>query len=119
MQDRPDAATLLRGMAATLTDEVLPTTSGPAKHAVRVVANLCRILERETRLGAGQAEETRRALAELLDHEGTLSELVSELDHRLRDDATSASDAFAARARRVILADVERRLAIDQPGYAS
>lgn len=118
MLDRPDAETLLRGMAATLSDDVLPTTSGPAKHAVRVVANLCRILEREFSLGANQSEATRAALAELLDRDGTLPELVEELDRRLRDDA-SADDDFDARAREVVLADVERRLEIDRPGYAS
>jgi len=118
MLDRPDAATLLRGMAATLSDDVLPTTSGPAKHAVRVVANLCRILEREFELGASQSEETRAALAELLDRDGTLPELVEELDQRLRGDAAT-DETFDAKALEVVLDDVERRLQIDRPGYAS
>jgi len=119
MLDRPDAATLLKAMAATLSDEVLPKTSGGTRHAVRVVANLCRILEREVTAGPSASEETRQALAELLARDGTLAELVAELDRTIREDETSDDADFELRAREVILADVERRLAIDRPGYAS
>lgn len=123
MLDRPDAATLLRAMAATLTDEVMPTTSGPARHSVRVVANLCRILEREVGVGASGAEQTREDLVALLGMDATLPELVAELDRALCADSSSANgkDAqpFEARVREVILADVVRRLEIDRPGYAS
>jgi hypothetical protein len=118
MIDRPDAATLLKAMATTLSDEVLPVTSGGTRHAVRVVANLCRVLEREVKAGPAASDETRQALTALLDSEGTLPELVAELDRTLReDDITDAN--FDSRVRKVILADVERRLAIDRPGYAS
>jgi hypothetical protein len=121
MIDRPDAATLLKAMATTLSDEVLPATSGGTRHAVRVVANLCRILEREVTAGPAASDRTRQALTALLDSEGTLPELVAELDRTLReDDTTAAADAsFDARVLKVILADVEGRLAIDRPGYAS
>jgi Arc/MetJ-type ribon-helix-helix transcriptional regulator len=122
MLDRPDAATLLKAMAATLSDEVLPTTSGGTRHAVRVVANLCRILEREVTAGPTASEQTRQALSELLDRDATLPELIADLDRALRDSETgdaSENASFDARVREVILADVERRLAIDRPGYAS
>lgn len=118
MLDRPDAATLLKAMAATLSDEVLPTTSGGTRHAVRVVANLCLILEREVAAGPAGSEETRVSLADLLGQGGTLPELVAELDRKLRDDDI-ADASFDSRVRKVILADVERRIAIDRPGYAS
>lgn len=128
MLDRPDAATLLKAMASTLTEEVLPTTSGGTRHAVRVVANLCLILEREVSAGAPAAEQTRQALAELLERDATLPELIADLDRTLRDrDSSESPDPsdsdrepdFDSRVRKVILADVERRLAIDRPGYAS
>jgi len=124
MLDRPDAATLLKAMAETLSNEVLPATSGGTRHAVRVVANLCRILEREVVAGPAASEQTRQALADLLDDhaDATLPDLVAKLDQALRDgDSSSATDdaTFDSRARKVILADVERRLAIDRPGYAS
>lgn len=123
MIDRPDAATLLKAMAATLSDEVLPTTSGGTRHAVRIVANLCRILERELAAGPAAREQTRQSLALLLDRDATLLELVADLDRTLQgsasiDDTTDAAN-FDARVREVLLADVERRLAVDRPGYAS
>lgn len=115
MLDRPDAAALLKAMARTLSDEVLPTTSGGTRHAVRVVANLCLILEREVNEGARNAEQTREALVQLLETEADLPELVAVLDRRLQD----ADEDFEASARDVLIADVERRLRVDRPGYAS
>ena len=119
MIDRPDARRLLRAMADTLTDEVLPATSGGAKHAVRVVANLCRILEREAELGTAATASTRRDLADLLGRDGSLPELVAALDDRLRRAADDRDDdsIFEARAHALLLGDVRRRLAIDRPGY--
>ena len=117
MLDRPDAATLLRAMADTLVRDVLPATEGVARHSARVVANLCRILERELADGGAGREQSRRSLSGLLGHDASLEELVRELDARL---AAEASDPdFEARAHRVILEDVLRRLAIDKPGYGA
>ena len=113
MIDRPDAASLLRAMAATLTEEVVPASQGPAQHAARVVANLCRILEREWAAGSQPSEETQQALATLLGREGSLEELVSKLDERLR----TSDEAFDQHAHSIVFADIRRRLAIDRPGY--
>lgn len=115
MLDRPDAAALLDAMAKTLSDEVLPTTSGATRHSVRVVANLCRILEREVKDGPGHAEQTREALMQLLGCQASLPELVAELDRRLQ----GADESFEASAREVLMQDVERRLSVDRPGYGS
>jgi hypothetical protein len=117
MIDRPDAAQLLHAMADTLTRHVLPSTNGAARHAARVVANLCRILEREASLGADAAEYARLDLVRLLDREGSLSELVALLDESLRAMNTEVNGDFETRAHSVLLDDVRRRLAIDQPGY--
>lgn len=123
MIDRPDAATLLKAMAATLSDEVLPVTSGGTRHAVRVVANLCHILEREVAAGSAASEQTRQALARLLGHDATLPELVADLDRALKGSPSTNDDnddaIFDASVREVLRADVERRLSIDRPGYAS
>jgi hypothetical protein len=115
MLDRPDAASLLTAMAETLSSEVLPATSGVATHSVRVVANLCRILAREIRDGDEARELTRQSLVELIGREAPLEDLVHELDRQLgeRPDDTD----LEARAARLILADVRRRLAIDKPDY--
>ena len=115
MLDRPDAATLLKAMSATLTKDVLPNTSGGTRHAVRVVANLCLILEREVAMGANASHETRLALTNLLGVEGTLPELVESFDRALRE----GDFAFDPSVHALLKADVERRLAIDRPGYDS
>lgn len=117
MIDRPDAAQLLHAMADTLTRQVLPSTNGAARHAARVVANLCRILEREAGLGSEAAESARLDLVRLLDREGSLEELVTHLDVSLREMNPEVDPGFETRAHTVLLDDVRRRLAIDQPGY--
>ena len=114
MIDRPDAQRLLRAMAETLTEEVLPATSGGARHSARVVANLCRILERELETGAVARETSRTEIGALLDRDLSLAELALALDERLR----TADPEFEAEAHGRLLADVERRLAIGRPGYA-
>jgi len=131
MLDRPDAATLLRAMAEALSEEILPATRGGAQHSVRVLANLCRILEREVRAGTGPAEQTREALARLLSRpeepdqpegpdrpeaESDLESLARELDRRLATAPTTDHE-LETRAHAVILEDIRRRLAIDRPGY--
>ena len=75
MIDRPDAPRLLRAMAETLTEEVLPATSGGARHSARVVANLCRILERELETGKVARETSRTEIGALLDRDLSLAEL--------------------------------------------
>lgn len=45
--DRPTAVELLDIMAETLQETVVPATAPHAQHQARVVANLCRILQRE------------------------------------------------------------------------
>ena len=119
MLDRPESAPRLKAMAAPLSDEVLPETSGGTRHAVRVIANLCRILEREFEAGPAGPERTRQALAELLGQDGTLPELISELDRSLCEREIRDDTGFDSKVRKLILADVERRLAIDRPGYSS
>jgi hypothetical protein len=115
MLDRPDAAELLNAMAKTLTEDVLPKTSGATRHSVRVVANLCHILEREVQARPTASEETRQSLIDLLGKDASLPELVAEFDRVLKE----ADDDFETAARKVLVKDVERRLAIDRPGYDS
>ena len=112
MIDQPDAPTLLHAMAATLTDQVVPATSGGAQHSARVVANLCRILARDLADGDDNGR-TAAALAELLGTEGCYPELVAELDGRIAEGA--APDEI----RTLLLADASRRAEIAKPGYTN
>jgi hypothetical protein len=125
MIDRPGPERLLRAMAETLADEVLPATDGKARHAARVVANLCEILAREAALGQAREAAASEALSKLLGMEGpvpTLAELSRILEERIASfscEGDEESEAFAEAARRLLLEDARRRLEIDRPGYAS
>lgn len=95
----------------------MPVLEGGLQHRVRVAANLCRIVERELRLGPRAVERERQALQQLLGSgNATLPELNDELSQRLR---TTDDDAFLARAAEVLLAVTRDKLAVDKPGYAT
>jgi hypothetical protein len=113
MEDRPTAAELLEAVSKALDDEVLPLTDPAVQHKVRVAANLCRIIERELRLGPAAADRERAALAELLGRDGTLAELNTELSTRL----LTADAEFLPGALDVLLDAVVDKLAVDKPGY--
>ncbi len=108
MIDHPDPISLLEAMAKTLDEQVVPATSGGAKHQARVVANLCRIIAREL---ATDDQPTQRDLADLLGCDGDLETLIRELDDRLRD-GTAPDNTLP-----VLLADARRRAEIAKPGY--
>ncbi len=100
-------------MAATLTDTVVPASSGGPQHAARVVANLCRILAREAEAGATVARTLSGDLQELLGTEGNLKELVTALDAKLAE----GDRAFEVAALPALRRNVEQRLDIAKPDY--
>ena len=101
-------------MSKALDDEVLPLTDFAVQHKVRVAANLCRIIERELRLGPPAAERERAALAALLGRDGTLPELNAALASELR----TADPEFLPQALDVLMDAVTAKLEVDKPGYA-
>ncbi len=114
MIDRPSAPELLTAMAAALTDNVMPSLDGGAKHSARVVANLCGILAREWE---SRGELPVAELQTLLgSDEESHAALVAELDQRLSSVGPDVDD-LAAAALPIVMADVERRLEIDKPSY--
>lgn len=116
MQDRPTASELLDIIAETLREQVMPATHPGARHAVRVAANLCRILERELALGSDADARERERLAGLLgvssDGRGA-AELSSELIDRIERGDTDLEQ----RAWPVAVANVREKLAIAKPDY--
>ena len=110
MIDEPDHLTLLNAMADTLSDQVVPATSGGAQHAARVVANLCRILARDSQSGPEQAR-TIEALRQLLAGDGPDRDLVAELDQLI--ERGERLDEILP----LLLTDVTRRAEIARPGY--
>lgn len=117
MIDRPSTIDLLEAMAVTLSDHVVPACDGGPQHAARVVANLCRILARETVDGAANTAASVESLQQILgDDSADLADLV-DLVAKL-DDALAGPDAPGGPAvHKALLDNVERRLAIAKPSY--
>jgi hypothetical protein len=114
MQFVPTTAELAQAIARLLDEQVLGEVPGHLQHPVRVAAHLAGLLEREARLGAGNAARERRALVELVGtDDGDLQQLLAE---RIR---TSDDEAFE-RATWATLVEITRDdLAIAKPGHDS
>lgn len=117
MQDRPTASELLGTIADLLENEVLAAMRGGLQHQVRVAGNLCRILEREARLGAAaEAREVER-LAEALG-EPTAGRDALALTQALAARLDAGGDAaLEKRAWRALVEIVRGKLAIAKPGH--
>ena len=115
MQDRPTTTELLTDIADLLADEVVPALQGGTQHHVRVAANLCRIIEREVRLGpALDVEEERLLRALLTDAEPT--DDIRALHGRLID-AIRAGTVDDERCREALLTITRGKLSVVKPGY--
>jgi hypothetical protein len=117
MQDRPTASELLGTIADLLEGDALAATRGGLQHQLRVAGNLCRILEREARLGLDSEAREVALLAGVLGEEPagrdalTLSRTLAE-----RLDA-GADPALERRAWRALALIVRGKLAIAKPGH--
>jgi hypothetical protein len=117
MQDRPTAAELLATIADLLEGDLLTATKGGLQHQVRVAGNLCRILEREARLGAEQEAHAALLLGRALGEPAggrsalALSRLLAE-----RLDA-GGDPALERRAFAALVEIVRGKLAIAKPGH--
>ena len=110
MNDTPTSDELLDAVARTLTEQVLPDTSGSTRHSVRVAASLCRLVARE--LASPDEGEVDLALAELLGVDAG-DDLARVLDERLRAD----DPEFESRVADLLYTDVCQRVDIAKPGY--
>ena len=119
MQDRPTAAELLAAIADLLERELLTATSGGLQHQVRVAGNLCRILEREVRLGAAQdAREVELLASALAEPAGGRDALA--LSRALAERLDAGGDAALERRAFTALVEIVRgKLAIAKPGHDS
>lgn len=120
MNDRPTAAELLETIADVLEGEVLPATDGALQHRVRVAGNLCRILERETRLGDGVEARERSRLGALLGRADAASADLVELNRELVQRLERGGDReFEGAAWRALLDITRDKLRIVKPGHDS
>lgn len=117
MQDRPTARELLADIADLLEGDVVPVLEGPLQHQVRVAGNLCRIIERELRLGAGNDARQAQTLADLLDAgPADIADHAARLDERLRTGDDVDAD-FERRAWATLVEIVRGKLAVTKPGH--
>ena len=127
MQDRPDARELLATLGDFLEGELMPALDGPLKYRTRVALNLCRILEREERLGNSYLLRERERLSRLLGLgaedllPGSLRDQVEDLNQQLvtRLGADTLPAGFEAGAWEALMATTREKLAIVRPGYDS
>lgn len=118
MNDRPTTAELLETIADVLEGEVLPTTAGALQHRVRVAGNLCRILEREARLGDEIEARERSRLGALLDRADAGSANLLELNRELVKRLDAGGDPeFEGAAWRALLDITRDKLRIAKPGH--
>ena len=117
MQDRPTPSELLTTIADLLENELLAATRGGLQHQVRVAGNLCRILEREARLGAAQEAREVELLAGALGEPAGGRDALA-LSHRLVDRLGAGPDhALERRAWAALVEIVRGKLAIAKPGH--
>ncbi len=118
MQYRPDASELLDAVASLLEGDVIAAVPPHLQHQVRVAANLCRVLQRESHLGDVNDAAERERLVSILetgDHDD-LSSLRAALTARL-DDPAPIDLVLDRSIRATLLAMLRADLAIAKPGY--
>jgi hypothetical protein len=82
--DRPDAHELLEAVAGYLRDELLPAVPAEHRFGVRVAANACAMVARETSALAPDRERERALVREIRD--GDWDERLTELALGLREE---------------------------------
>jgi Domain of unknown function (DUF6285) len=82
--DRPDAHELLEAVAAYLRDELLPAVPADQRFGVRVAANACAMIARETASLAPRRDREVALAQEIRD--GAWDERLPELAQRLREE---------------------------------
>jgi hypothetical protein len=116
MQDRPDPVDLVRTVAATLRDRLLPQLSGSAAFEARVSINALEVVARQLQSQpASDAAELIRIEA-LLGESGELAALNARLCQRIADGSMAVDDP---ELRAHLWATTLEKLAVDQPGYGA
>lgn len=116
MQDRPTATELLTTIAGVLEGDAMPLLEDPIKHRVRVAANLCQILARESELGSAHDQRERELLSALLGEPPDTDNLT--LNQMLVDRLNAEHDPALERGAWPALVEIVRgKLAIAKPGH--
>jgi len=117
MHQPPSAADLLRTVAETLADDVVPATSGLAQHQARVAANIASIVARELELGPEVRSREHDLLREIGGEEiSDEADLAAAVAAALRKGSAD-SDEEHERVRTLLTEIVRGDLSISKPGY--
>jgi hypothetical protein len=116
MQDLPDPVDLVRTVAATLRERLMPQLEGSAAFEARVAANALDLVARQLAQAAAAEVAERDRLEALLGIGGSLLQLNAELCRRIADGAIGIEDA---KLQAHLWATTLDKLAVDQPGYAA
>lgn len=108
VHDTPSAEQLVESVREWLQRDVLAGTTGRLQFHTRVAVNVLAMVERELRLGAGQAAAHVVRLAQL----GCTDD--AELATRIREGAL---DDRLDEVRALVLADVRDKLVVANPKY--
>ena len=116
MLDQPHGADILAAVSRLLRDTLMPQLPPDAVFQARVAANALDLVAREIRFGATVEREALQRLQALLDRDGSLQELESDLSLRIRDgELDLQSPGLTEHLWQTTLA----KMKIDQPSYAS
>jgi hypothetical protein len=116
MLDRPHPVDLVRTVAQTLREKIMPQLSGSFAFEVRVAANALDLVARQLeRAAVSDAAELQR-LENLLGSTGSLEKLNSELCARIADGSYAPDDPLL---KDHLWATTLDKLAVDQPSYAA
>ncbi len=117
MQYRPDASELLDAVASLLEGDVIAAVPPHLQHQVRVAANLCRVLQRESQLGDVNDAAERERLASILETgDDDLASMRAALTARL-DDPAPIDPVLDRSIRAALLTTLRADLAIAKPSY--
>lgn len=116
MLDQPRGADILAAVSRLLRETLMPQLPANAAFQARVAANAIDLVAREIDFGKKVERETLARLRALLNSDGTLEQLETELSGRIRrGELDLQSEGLADHLWRTAL----DKMKIDQPNYAS
>jgi hypothetical protein len=116
MQDQPTPAEVIGAVAAFLKTQVVPGTSGALSFQARVAANALEMMQRDLTLSPAEDAAELARLKSLLNQDGDLLALNTELSRRL---AAGEMDLTTPGLSDHLWAVTLAKLAVDQPTYAA
>jgi hypothetical protein len=116
MQDQPTPAEVIGAVAAFLKSQVVPGTSGALSFQARVAANALEMMQRQLILAPTAEAAEHDRLTALLDQDGDLLALNSELSRCI---AAGQIDLTTPGLSDHLWATTLAKLAVDQPTYAA